>query len=272
MRKSRELCFFIGSDKALGEDGYSAMFFHNFWDEVGGNVCEMVKLIFAGSLDMGEINKTLLVLIPKIEKPEMISQFRPISLCNVIYKCVSKVVVNRLKSYLADLVSPYQTSFVPGRHIQDNVVLVKELFHIMSRLKGKKGFFAINIDLEKAYDRMDWDFLNKVLMEIELPEDFKRVMVDCCSTVSSQIIWNGSLTESFSPISPYLFILGMENLTHITSSTVQSGQWKAIKVGINGLEVSHLLFADDSMLFVEASIQQAVVMRMCLDLFCNCSG
>lgn len=88
---------------------------------------------------MKEINKTVLVLIPKIEKPNLVSQFRHISLCNVIYKSVSKIVVNRLKPFLDGLVSSFQSSFVLGRHIQNNVVVAKELFHIMKRLKGKKG-------------------------------------------------------------------------------------------------------------------------------------
>lgn len=224
---------------------------------MGHSICALVKDVFSGGFDLRDFNKTVLVLIPKIEKPEFISQFRPISLCNVIYKCVSKVVVNKIKPFLPNLVSPFQTSFVPGQHIQDNVVVAKELFHIM-KMKGKKGFFAMKIDLEKAYDRMGWDFLDNVLKEVSVLDDFRKVVVDYFSAVSTQLIWSGTLLERFCPSrrlrhrdpnSPYLFVLGMGKLSHIITSTVQNNQWKAIKVGRNGPEVSHLMFADDLIFF-----------------------
>ena len=97
-------------------------------------------------------NDTFLVLIPKVENPQMVSQLRPIGLCNVAYKVVSKVIVNRIKPILDKVVAPTQASFVPGRQITDNIVIAQEMLHTMRRKKGKIGFMDLKIDLEKAFD------------------------------------------------------------------------------------------------------------------------
>ncbi|MCI03819.1 hypothetical protein A2U01_0024860, partial [Trifolium medium] len=102
---------------------------------------------------ISEVNHTDICLIPKITHLEYVKQFRPISLCNTNYKIVSKVVVERLKGCVTNLVSPFQTGFVPGRNIHENIVVVKEMMHSMHRMNGKKGFFAIKVDLAKAYDK-----------------------------------------------------------------------------------------------------------------------
>lgn len=277
----KKAIFSIGGDKAPGEDGYTAFFFQKCWDEVAQEVCCMIREVWEGSFDLSQINKTLLVLIPKIDKSEFVSQFMPISLCNVIYKCVTKIVVSRLKGALPGLISPFQVSFVPGRHIQDNVVVAKEVFHTMRRMKGKSSFFAIKIDLEKAYDIMKWNFLEEVLKEANFPEVICGIIMKCISTVKTSIIWNGAISQDFSPsrgirqgdpISPYLFVLGMEKLSHIIVEAVENGGWKPFRVGRRGPLVSHLLFADDLILFGEATIEQARVTKDCLDKFCRMSG
>lgn len=90
-----------------------------------------------------------------MDNPDSIKQFRPIALCNVIYKVITKVITNRLIPLLNDIISPIQCSFVPGHHNSDNVIITKEASHSMVKMKGKKGFMAIKVDLEKAYDRLN---------------------------------------------------------------------------------------------------------------------
>ena len=103
-----------------------------------------------------KINHTNIVLIPKVKNPEKISDFRPISSCNVIYKIMSKVLANKLKQVLPYIVSPTQSVFVPGRLITDNVLVAYETLHTMhARKKGKKRSLALKLDVSKAYDRVE---------------------------------------------------------------------------------------------------------------------
>ena len=111
-----------------------------------------VNFFTIGELSPG-INDTFLVLIPKVQRPEVVSQLRPISLCNVNYKMLTKALTNRLKKVMPKIIGPYQSSFVPGRQIVDNIIIYQEVLHSMRKKKGEKGYMAIKIDLKKAYDR-----------------------------------------------------------------------------------------------------------------------
>lgn len=98
------------------------------------------------------INDMDVALILKTDNPDTLKQFRPIALCIVIYKAITKIIANRLKPLLGDLISPTQCNFVSGRHSSDNVITAQEIIHSMANKKGKKGFMVVKVDLEKAYD------------------------------------------------------------------------------------------------------------------------
>lgn len=122
----------------------------------------MQGIFLCGKLISG-INEALICLIPKRDQPETLNQFRPISLCNVLCKVVSKVLANRLKPLMSMLARKFQVSFIPALSTVDNIVIAQELLHSLKNRKGRKGSFILKVDLEKAYDRIDWDFLRQVL-------------------------------------------------------------------------------------------------------------
>ena len=120
--------------KAPAQDGFHTFFYQHNWEVVGPLVVRFVCSIFEGSTIVRSANSTHIVLIPKMAQSEYLHNFRPISLCNVSYKLVAKIIANWLQSLLPDLISPNQANFVPGRHIQDNIYIAQELIHTMSRM------------------------------------------------------------------------------------------------------------------------------------------
>lgn len=140
--------------KAPGPDGFQAGFFHMNWELIRSDCYRFVKGVWSNPNLVARINATDICLIPKVSKPEFITQFRPISLCNVSYKVITKIIVNRLKPLMPVIISPYQTGFIPTRSIHENIIVAQELLHSMRRMRGRNGFFAIKVDLAKAYDRI----------------------------------------------------------------------------------------------------------------------
>ena len=139
-------------------------FFQNHWDIIGDEVCQAVLDILNSRIMLAHLNMTNIALIPKVKNPTCVTEFRPISLCNVLYKLVSKVLANRLKKIMFDIISPTQSAFIPGRLITDNILAAYETFHTMqTRLGGKKGFMVVKLDMSKAYDRVKWHFLERAM-------------------------------------------------------------------------------------------------------------
>ncbi|XP_073357687.1 uncharacterized protein [Aegilops tauschii subsp. strangulata] len=153
----RKALFQIGDMKAPGPDGLHAIFFKRFWHILGDELTkEVLDAIEKKKIPDGW-NSTNIVLIPKVENLEVITQYRPISLCNVVYKIISKMIANRLKIILPDVISPTQSAFVPGRLITDNVLVAYECFHaIKKKTHGTNGFCAVKLDMMKSYDRVEW--------------------------------------------------------------------------------------------------------------------
>ena len=145
--------------KAPGLDGLHAGFFQKIWLVVGDFMIEEVKQIFSSGKMPEHLNKTLIALIPKIQGPEILGNYRPISLCNTVYKVVTKIIVARLRPFLDKLISPLQMAFVPSRKGIDNVIIAQGIIHSLGKKKGKTGYMALKIDLEKAYDKLEWGFI-----------------------------------------------------------------------------------------------------------------
>lgn len=128
MEEVKRALFDMHPFKAPGIDGLHAAFFQTFWEVTGDTLFHMIREFFcSGALDPS-INRTLISLIPKVAVPQSLKDFRPISLCNTVYKVITKLVSNRLKSFMPDLVLPAQTSFIKGRNITENVILAQNLY------------------------------------------------------------------------------------------------------------------------------------------------
>jgi hypothetical protein len=277
----RRAVFSMSPWKAPGPDGFPAGFYQKCWSIVGKSVCDFVKKVWLNPLIIREFNTTDICLIPKVDHPEHIQQFRPISLCNTLYKIVSKVLTNRIKDTITKVVSPHQTGFIPGRSIHENIIVAQEMAHSMCKMKGKVGFFAIKVDLSKAYDRLNWSFIYHTLMEVGYPMEWIDVVMTSVTSVRTNVKWNGERAEYFhpqrgirqgDPISPYLFVICMDKLSHLITQAVDEGKWRPMQAGRNGPRISHLMFADDLILFAEANVDQINVVLNVLNQFCHLSG
>ena len=264
-----------------GVDGFQPFFFKKYWHVVGDEVWCLVRDAFLFGYFDPTLVETLLVLIPKEDQPLRMKDFQPISLCTVLYKLITKVLVNRLRPSIKDLVGPMQSGFMPGRSTHDNVIVAQEVMHHMRKSKNKKGVLAFKIDLEKAYDRVDWRFLNFMLSKFGFPSSIIQLIMFCVTSSSLSILWNGVRLPAFTPtrglrqgdpMSPYLFILCMEGLSYLIQSKVESGDWKPMTVSRGGPKISHLLFADDVLLFTSASASQVRLVTNILEVFCKVSG
>lgn len=139
---------------------------------------------------------------------------------------------------------------------------------------------AIKIDLEKAYDRLKWSFIRDTLLQNGIPLNMIEVIMNCITSCNMNFLWNGSLMDTFQPsrgvrqgdlLSPYIFVMCLERLSQLIDEVVSSLAWKPIKTSSQGPIISHLFYTDDLVLFVEASIDQVVVIKSCLDRFCSAS-
>ncbi|KAK0581565.1 hypothetical protein LWI29_015235 [Acer saccharum] len=123
----RDVCFSLHPNKAPGPDGFNAHFFKKTWDIVGEDVINAIQGFFRFGLLLKELNATIIALVPKVLNPSKMKDFRPISCCNTLYKIIAKIIANRIKPCLPDIISPSQSAFVAGRSIGDNIVLAQEL-------------------------------------------------------------------------------------------------------------------------------------------------
>ncbi|KAL6181023.1 hypothetical protein ACLB2K_047681 [Fragaria x ananassa] len=176
--------FQVYPTKSPGPDAMPPLFFQHYWDLIGNDVSAAVqKFLHSGHL-LRQINFTHICVIPEVPKPENMSDLRPIALCNVIYKICSKAIANRLKVILPQIISPYQSAFVPGRLITDNTLVANEIAHfIHNKREGAGGYMALKLDLSKAYDRMEWLFLRIVLKRFGFAAAWIDIVMQCVESV-----------------------------------------------------------------------------------------
>ena len=201
---------------------------------------------------------------------------RPISLCNVIYKIIAKVLANRMKHILSRIISSTQSTFAPRHSITDNVMIACELLHYMNRKqRGNVREVALKLDISKSYDRVDWKFLHHMLGIFGFDNRWIKWIMMCVTSVRYSVFMNGSEVGPIipkrgllqgCPLSPYLFIICAEGLSTLLHQAESSGLINGGKVCHGAPSISHLFFADDSFLFFKSTEEETRVIHRILEL------
>ena len=226
--------------KAPGPDGFPARIFQWNWAVMKEHLIAGVKEFFWTGLMPDGVNNTSIVLIPKVDKLAKLTDFCPISLCNVIYKVVAKCLVNRLRPILDDIISPAQSAFVPARMITDTAYIAFEcIHHIQQKKDPAKSFYAHKLDLSKACDRVDWTFLKQMMQKLGFAHRWIGWIMTCVTTVRYNVKFNGTLLDSFAltrglrqgdPLSPFLFLFFADGLSALLKDSERRGNLVPLKI------------------------------------------
>jgi hypothetical protein len=273
----RKTVMAMEGDKAPGPDGFSIAFFQICWEVVKEDVMKIFREFYDEGKFEASLNSTFISLIPKIPGASEMKDFRPISLVGSLYKIIAKVLANRLKGVLDKVISKTQSAFIKGRQILDPILIANE--SLDSRRRSGEAGIMCKMDVEKAYDHVNWDFLLYMLKRCGFGEKWCSWISFCISTVRFSVLVNGSPEGFFDssrgirqgdPLSPLLFVFVMEALSRMLSAGINDGLLEGFKVG--NVTVSHLLFADDTLIFCKDNPDQLAYLRGIFLLFEAASG
>jgi len=265
-------------DKSPGPDGWSVEFFLDLFEVLGQDLIQVVEDSRSSGRIPASFNATFIALIPKVDNPTSLNEFRPISLCNCIYKIVSKVIARRLKGILSEHISAEQFGFLEGRQIHEAIGVAQEGMHSL-KTQNIKGAI-LKIDLSKAYDKVSWIYIRLLLTHLGFGIDFIRWIMSCISTVSFSVLINGAASPFFHaerglrqgcPLSPLLFLLVAEGLSRAIIEAKRTGRFSGILIG-EQLAITHLLFVDDVLIFCSGDRRDTRVLKEILNLFSKATG
>jgi exonuclease III len=265
--------------KAPGPDGFTTDFFHYCWDMIKEDVWLAVEESRTSGQVLSTLNATFITLIPKEERATHPKQFRPISLCNVIYKIITKVIANRLKPLLPTIISNEQSGYVEGRQIMDSVILANEVIHSLktSKIPG----MLIKLDLSKAFDRLSWQYLRSVLESFGFSNHWVDWILKLTSSPFFSILVNGTPSRPFrstrgirqgDPLSPFLFVIMAEGLGRYLKAAVLEGSLTGLPLHNLHPAPSHSQFVDDTLLMNTPTVREATKLNSILSDFSDASG
>lgn len=278
----REALFSIHPDRAPGPDGFSSCFFQSNWGVVGPAISREIIHFFRTGILPSAINQTHVRFIPKNQGARKVADYRPIALCNVYYKIISKLLTRRLQPILHLLISENQSAFVPGRAISDNVLITHEVQHYLKKSKAKKySSMAVKTNMSKTYDIIEWNFIEFVLSKFGFHPRMVQWIMQCITTVTYSFLLNGTAqgyvkpsrgVRQGDPLSPYIFILCSEVLSGLCNKAQREGMLVGIRLAKESRRVNHLLFAYDNMFFTKAAKKSCEALHDILLTYESVSG
>jgi hypothetical protein len=276
----KDTLFNMKNNKAPGLDGFPVEFFKSAWSVVGQDFIAAIKDFFVSSKLLTEVNATILSLVPKKVNPSAMGDFRPIACCNVVYKCITKILANRMLLFLSELISMNQSAFIPSKSIAENVLLAQELVRNYHKDRGQPRC-TLKIDLMKAYDSVDWEFLICCLQCFGFLTRFINWIRVCITSPRFSVCINGTMVGYFEgkrglrqgdPLSPYLFVIAMEVFSKIMVDYTGGNSGFKFHPKCASLKLTHLCFADDLLIFSEASLISIKIIKSALLEFESLSG
>ena len=279
MEEVHKAVFYCGKDKSPGPDGFSMSFFQSCWEVVKGDLMKVMQDFFQSGIVNGVTNETFICLIPKKANSVKVTDYRPISLVTSLYKVISKVLASRLREVLGNTISQSQGAFVQKRQILDAVLVANEVVEEVRKQKRKGLVFKI--DFEKAYDHVEWNFVDDVLERKGFGVKWRGWIIGCLESVNFSIMINGKPRGKFrasrglrqgDPLSPFLFTLVSDVLSRIIERAQDVNLVHGIVSGHDQVEVSHLQFADDTIFLLDGKEGYWLNLLQMLKLFCDVSG
>lgn len=270
----------MGKKKSPGPDGLTPEFFLAAWGVIGDDVISGIKYFFDTLQLPRTINSAAITLVPKCDNPSRIHHFRPISCCNTLYKCITKLLAGRIQKIIDYLISFNQSAFVPNRLIGDNIMLVQALCKDYHRHDGIPRC-AFKLDIHKAFASLSWEFLFAAMEKMRFPNRFIQWIKKCISGCMLSVKINGVLEGYFQcknglrqgdPLSPYLFVLSMEIMTAFLNSKLQNDASFGYHWRTQQLKLSHVIFADDIFVFCRGDQPSIKLLLDSISHFSNCSG
>ncbi|XP_062114776.1 uncharacterized protein LOC133826231 [Humulus lupulus] len=275
----KKALFSIHSYKSPGLDGFGSGFFKGLWSDIGAEITSAVLDFFHDGYLPKDLNETMISLIPKLANPSSASDYRPIACCNTLYKCISKMICSRLSEVLPFLVHSNQGAFIKNRVLAHNIMIFQDLLKGYTR-KNISARCLMKIDLSKAYDTVDWHFVEELLKHLCFPSRFIGWILVCLKGTKYNLLMNGRIQGSFKgekglrqgdPMSPLLFVLIMEYLTRLLahySDKKGFGYHPLCK----HLRLTNLCFADDLIIFCKGNVSSVSKIHEAFSAFCDSTG
>ena len=275
----KEAVWACGGERAPGPDGYTFKFLKTFWETIKGDIINYVRHFEDNGHIANGCNSSFITLVPKCKDPLSLGDYRPVNLIGCMYKIVAKILAGRLKKVMNLVVDEVQSAYVDGRNILDGPLIVNEICAWAK--KSKKKILIFKVDFDKAFDSLNWDFLDSTLQQMGFGTRWRTWIRGCLKSSRASVIVNGSPSKEFNvskgvrqgdPLSPFLFVIAMEGLNVAMKAAKDKGLFKGASIPNCDHIISHLFYADDALFMGEWSKENLKNLARILRCFHISSG